>query len=229
MRRRFFAYAYTDASDLNSFIAKQPEALWEGMQVSDPEHSPAVARLRRTLDRCKAQASMLEASPAPAPAPPQASTPAASNVWAEHAPPRLDSEAVQRMQASFRANYPGEHLDADGVPSIRLLSLVHQWFAPKGVIKWVPWQLRMSQKQYQDIIEARAARTLRTEAQLVSAALFDETPELSIDRAHLSPAWLARTQQIFRNAIALCNGAHLATLKAFDKKDLGSVHATAAY
>ena len=65
---------------------------------------------------------MLEASPGPgpAPAPPQASTPAASNVWAEHAPPRLDSEAVQRTQASFRANYPGEHLDADGMPSIRL-------------------------------------------------------------------------------------------------------------
>ena len=81
-----------------------------------------------------------------------------------------------------------------------------------------PWQLRMSHKQYQDIIEARTARTLRTEAQLVSAALFDETPELSIDRAHLSPAWLARTQQVFRNAIALCGGAHLATLKAFDKK-----------
>ena len=105
-----FAYAYSDASDLNSFIAKQPDALWEGMQVSDPEHSPAVARLRRTLDKCKAQASTPEASPALAPALPQASTPAASNVWAEHAPHRLDSEAVQRMQASFRANYPGEHL-----------------------------------------------------------------------------------------------------------------------
>ena len=78
----------------------------------------------------------------------------------------------------------------------------------------------MSQKQYQDIIEARATRTLRAEAQLVSSALFDETPEVSIDSAHLSPAWLARTQQIFRNAIALCNGAHLATLKAFHKKIL---------
>ncbi|CAE7296631.1 unnamed protein product, partial [Symbiodinium pilosum] len=120
-----FAYAYSDASDLNSFIAKQPDALWEGMQITDPEHSPAVAR--RALDR-----------PArPLHRHPQASTPAASNVWAEHAPPRLDSEAVQRMQASFRANCPGEHLDADGMPSIRLLSLVHQWFTPKGVIKWV--------------------------------------------------------------------------------------------
>ena len=69
-------------------------------------------------------------------------------------------------------------------------------------------------------MEARASLALRTEAQLVSSALFDETPELSIERAHLSPAWLARTQQIFRNAIALCGGARLAVLKAFDKKIL---------
>ena len=62
-----FAYAYSDASDLNSFIAKQPDALWEGMQITDPEHSPAVAR--RALDRCKSYASTLEAGSAPAPAP----------------------------------------------------------------------------------------------------------------------------------------------------------------
>ena len=161
-----------------------------------------------------------DACPSSAAPAPSNSTAIATNVWAEHAPPRLDTEALQRLQASFKANYSGEHLDSDSTPSIRLLSLVHQWFMPKGAIKWIPWQLRMSHKQYQDIIEARAARTLRTEAQLVSAALFDETPELNIDRAHLSPAWLARTQQVFCNAIALCGGAHLATLKAFDKKIL---------
>ena len=214
-----FAYAYHDVEDLNSFVGKETQEFWESIQLADPEHSPAVARLRRALDRCKQQA----CGPAPQP-PPQSSAPAlsspASNVWAEHAPPRLDAEAVQRMQNTFRSNYLGERLDADAMPSIRLLSLVHQWFTPKGAIKWVPWQLRVSQNQYQDIIEARAARTLRTEAQLVSSALFDETPELSIDRAHLSPAWLARTQQIFRSVIALCNGAHLATLKTVDKKVL---------
>ena len=87
-------------------------------------------------------------------APPSTATPAATNVWAEHAPPRLDADAVQRMQSTFKANYPGEHLDNDCMPSIRLLSIVHLWFAPRGTIKWVPWQLRMSQRQYQDIMEA---------------------------------------------------------------------------
>ena len=113
---------------------------------------------------CTAQTSVPEVGPAPAPALPQASAPVASNAWAEHAPPRLYLEAVQRMQASFRTNYPGEHLDADGMPSIRLLSFGAPVVHPKGVIKWVPWQLRLSQKQYQDIVEARTTRTLRTES-----------------------------------------------------------------
>ena len=213
-----FAYAYTSPEDLATFIAKQGQDLWDQMQITDPEHSPAVARLRRALDLSKSITKSKDASPsALAPTAPQS---IATNVWAEHAPPRLDSEAVQRMQSTFKSNYPGEHLDSDCMPSIRLLSIVHLWFAPRGTIKWVPWQLRMSQRQYQEIMEARTAKTLRTEAQLVSSALFDETPEISIDRAHLSPAWLARTQQVFRNAIALCGGAHLAVLKAFDKKVL---------
>ena len=143
----------------------------------------------------------------------------ASGPWSERSG-KIYSEAVQRMQATFKANYPGEHLDSDCMPSIRLLSLVHLWFAPRGAIKWVPRQLRVSQRQYQDIIEARASRALRAEAQLVSSVLFDETPELSIERTHLSPAWLARTQQVSRNAMALCGGARLAVLKAFDKKVL---------
>ena len=213
-----FAYAYTSSEDLSTFIAKQSQTLWDDLQVTDPEHCPAVARLRRALDLSKTVTRARDHHPSTAP--PSTATPAATNVWAEHAPPRLDADAVQRMQSTFKANYPGERLDNDCMPSIRLLSIVHLWFAPRGTIKWVPRQLRMSQRQYQDIMEARTSRTLRTEAQLVSSALFDETPELCIERAHLSPAWLARTQQIFRNAIALCGGAHLAVLKAFDKKIL---------
>ena len=122
------------------------------------------------------------------------------------------------MVEQFRNAYTSEHLDSDSMPSIRLLSLVHQWFKPHGAIKWIPWQLRLSAKQYQELIEARTAKTLRTEAQLISTALFDETPEQSIDRAFLSPAWLSRCQTVMRNAIALCNGAHLRILKAFDAK-----------
>ncbi|CAE7324957.1 unnamed protein product, partial [Symbiodinium sp. CCMP2456] len=106
------------------------------------------------------------------------------------------------------------------MPSVRLLSIVHKWFAPGSAITWVPWQLRLSQKQYQEIIESKATKTLRTEAQFLSTALFDETPEMPVDHLRLSSAWLGRIQTVFRNAIAICKGAHLARLKAFDKKIL---------
>ena len=66
----------------------------------------------------------------------------ALNVWAEHAPPRLDSEAVSKLIEKFKQNYPSEHLDSDTRPSIRLLSLVHQWFRPHGAIKWVQHVLK---------------------------------------------------------------------------------------
>ena len=42
-----FAYAYSDASDLNSFIAKQPDALWEGMPLTDPERARQVQVSRK--------------------------------------------------------------------------------------------------------------------------------------------------------------------------------------
>ena len=214
-----FAYSYISAADLSSFIQNQPTQLWTNLGVTDPEHCPATARLRRALDKCKALTRAADtAAPGSASGSMRLLQRPAPNVWAEHAPPRLENEAVQRMVEQFRNAYTSEHLDSDSMPSIRLLSLVHQWFVPHGTIKWIPWQLRLSAKQYQDIIEARTAKTLRAEAQLISTALFDETPEQNIDRAFLSPAWLSRCQTVMRNAIALCNGAHLRILKAFDAK-----------
>ena len=102
-----FAYAYTSSEDLATFIAKQSQSLWEELQVTDPEHCPAVARLRRALDMSKSITRSKDNNPSSAL--PPAPTALASNVWAEHAPPRLDSDAVQRMQSTFKANYPGEH------------------------------------------------------------------------------------------------------------------------
>ena len=76
----------------------------------------------------------------------------------------------------------------------------------------------MSARQYQELMEARTARTRRTEAQLISSALFDGTPTLQVDKGSLSPAWLSKRQTVFRNAIVICGCAHLRIVKAFDKK-----------
>ena len=45
------------------------------------------------------------------------------------------------------------------MPSVRLLSIVHR-----------SWQLRLSEKQYQELIESKASRTIRTEAAFLSTA-----------------------------------------------------------
>ena len=178
------------------------------------------ARLRRALDKCKSitqaadQANLLPVPGVTA----QPSSGTALNVWAEHALPRLDADAVTKLIEKIRQNYPNEHLDSDTRPSIRLLSLVHQWFRTHGAVKWIPWQLHMSEKTYQELLEARAARTLRTEAQLISNALFDETPEVSIAPGGINPAWFMRAQVVFSNAVAICGGAHLRILRAFDKR-----------
>ena len=209
-------FAYHSTENLDRFCAPEFAELWQELEVGDPSRSPAMARLRRALLRAKAltQASDAVEPSAPAPTPPAQSI----NTWAEHAPPRLDSAVITQLVADFKANYPGEYLDGDAMPSVRLLSLVHKWFTPGNSIAWIPWQLRLSQKQ--EIIESKSSKLLRTEAQFLSTALFDETPEMPVDHLRLSSAWLSRTQGVLRNAIALCKGAHLARLKAFDKKIL---------
>ena len=84
--------------------------------------------------------------------------------------------------------------------------------------KWIPWQLRLSARQYQEAMEARSHKVARTEAQLLTHAFFDETPEVSVEGRALTASWLHRTQQVFRNALALCQAVHLLNAKALDQQ-----------
>ena len=213
-----FAYAYTSSEDLSTFIAKQSQSLWDDLQVTDPVHCPAVARLRRALDLSKAATRAKDSHPSAAPA--STATPPATNAWAEHAPPRLDADAVQRMakhiQGRLSRGTPGQRLHAKHPPAKHSAPLVraarhHKMgsLATSHVATPVPGYNGGAHVPHPP-----------HRGTVGGFAIFDETPELSIERAHLSPAWLARAQQIFRNAIALCGGAHLAVLKAFDKKIL---------
>ena len=188
-----------------------------------------MARLRRALVQAQVRVKQYEAeavrtaepSTASASAPPAGTAPAA-DARVEHAPQRLDNDTVARMVTEFKEAYPGELLDSNAMPSIRLLSLVHAWFKEAATprIKYVPWQYRMSQRQYTEIVEARAHRVIRTEAQLLSTALFDDTPTIGLESHIINASWLGARQRIVSNAIALCKGAHLAVLKAFDAKVL---------
>lgn len=75
----------------------------------------------------------------------------------------------------------------------------------------------MSQKQYQDMTEAKTHKPIRSEAQLLGA-LLDETPEIPLENMKLSAEWLMKTQQVFRNAWVMVGAAHLQIFKKFDDK-----------
>ena len=134
----------------------------------------------------------------------------------EHVPPKLTQERIDELTKRFAEHYPGEILTSDSMPYIRLLSLVHEGL--KARLTWVPWQYRLSAKQYQEIHEAKSHKPLRSEMQILTHAIVDDTPELSLDHRSLSPGWFLRCQTVFRNALALCNAAHLANLKLFDAR-----------
>ena len=57
-----FAYAYNSTADLSDFVAKQSQALWDALGVTDPEHCTPVARLCRALDKCKSLTQALDKS-----------------------------------------------------------------------------------------------------------------------------------------------------------------------
>ena len=78
-----FAYAYLDPTDLSDFVTKQSSSLWEQLQVTDPEHSPAVARLRRALDMSQSITRAQDAGPASSAPSPSTNTAIATNVWAD--------------------------------------------------------------------------------------------------------------------------------------------------
>ena len=91
--------------------------------MDDPLHSPAMARLRRAHVRAQAVSLAVDTAQQPSTALPAAQP--QLNSWAEHAPPRLDASVIAQLahHKDFKTSYPGEFLDSDAMPSVRLLSI----------------------------------------------------------------------------------------------------------
>ena len=97
-----FAFAYNSTADLDVFLSDKYDELWLGLGITDPAHSPAMARLRRALKRAQ---NLTELADSPATASSSTPTaPASLNAWAEHAPPRLDASMlnISPLQHSCR-------------------------------------------------------------------------------------------------------------------------------
>ena len=219
-----FAYAFPEIRSLESLLSGLSDSDLSDMGSTDQFHGVHAAKLRKALrfahDLCQQPT-----EPAPhvqqPPSLPAAILPQASPAsWVENLPPKLSPEAAQELIDDFKTNYPGELLDEDTMPSIRLLSLVQHSLKPGEKIRWIPWQFRLSSKQYTEIMEAKSSKPMRAEAQLLASALYDDTPEMPVAHLRLAASWLSRIQTVYRNAWALCGAAHLNNLKAFDKRVL---------
>ena len=220
-----FAYAFPEIRSLESLLSGLSDSDLSDMGSTDQFHGVQAARIRKALrfahDLCQQPTDPfhhINQPSLPAAILPQAS-PAS---WVENLPPKLSQEAAQELIDDFKTNYPdtGELLDEDTMPSIRLLSLVQHSLKPGEKIRWIPWQFRLSSKQYTEIMEAKSSKPMRTEAQLLASALYDDTPEMPVAHLRLAASWLSRIQTVYRNAWALCGAAHLNNLKAFDKRVL---------
>ena len=169
--------------------------------------------LRLAWTRC-------QATQAPALPPPGQSTAtppegiASQSTWSETYPPKLTSEVVSALKQKFKRNYPAEILLPETTPSLRLLSLIHHQKV-KGEFKWVPWKYRLSQAKADEITAVKPNRIAKSEELQLHALLVDSPPELHIDNGALGMHALRQTFETFSYAMAMCEIAHLATMKTY--------------
>ena len=139
--------------------------------------------------------------------------------WNEAFPPKLSQSVVLEMKKKFHKNFPSEILSSDSLPSNRLLALVHQTVS-KGSWRWVPWKHRMTLAREEDWQLSRNAKYPKIEGLQLHAFLLDEPPTIDVSSGNFGLHTLRVMFDAFNIAVALCDGAHLASLKSYSSKFL---------
>ena len=137
--------------------------------------------------------------------------------WNEAFPPKLSQSVVLEMKKKFQKNYPSEILSSDSLPSNRLLALVHQTVS-KSSWRWVPWKHRMTLAREEDWQLSRSAKYPKIEGLQLHALLLDEPPTIDVSSGNFGLHTLRVMFDTFNIAVALCDGAHLASLKGYSSK-----------
>ena len=172
------------------------------------------ARLRAAFVRCQSNPKS-DDQPASAQAVPKESSTGSS--WTESFAPKLTNESIHDLKSKFLKNYPSELLTQETTPSTRLLSLVHHQLS-KQEWKWVPWRYRLSVSKCDELHSQRAAKIPKLEGLSLSALLLDEIPAIEVSNDNMGINAIRTSMDLFNTAMALCNGAHLATLKEYSQK-----------
>ncbi|CAE7325932.1 Plscr3 [Symbiodinium sp. CCMP2592] len=217
-----YARACTTPSELEELIT---HFMTEAAVTEAAERFITKASLRLLFSKCRQSEGMasLEATPssslplgeAPSTAVPPA--PAAvplSSSWQEAWPAKLSGERTAALRKRFEEDYPTELLDAESFPSARLLALTNKMLSEKEV-RWIPWKYRLSARAQEDSLLIRPKKQARFD---IAEFFFDEAPTRDIHEGPASFSFVTQLLSLAANAIALCQGAHLGSLKLYNKK-----------
>eukprot|EP00435_Cladocopium_sp_Y103_P044479 s2619_g12.t1 len=152
--------------------------------------------------------------------PPIPSEPAPSSdvsSWTEAFAPKMEHAMVQKLKDAFLANYPSELLTPDLMPSLRLLSLVYSQIQKKQW-RWIPWKYRMSVARADEVQGRRLPKLPKLEGMQLHSLLMDEPPCLEINSNTMGVNAIRNMMEVHDRAVAICQGAHLANLKAYTQK-----------
>ena len=145
-----------------------------------------------------------------------------SQSWVETCAPKLEAETIRKLKATFLSNYPSELLSPETMPSTRLLSLVHHQLA-KRQWHWIPWKFRLSASKAEEISQQRSAKIPKLDSVTLQSLLCDDPPSIEISNQGMGLHAMRTMFDVHNLAIALCNGAHLATLKGYTQKFMSFV------
>ena len=217
-----FARSCNDQEELASLISH----LMEASDTSAPgDQIMARASVRLLFSRCREScglppldevkgAQQPTGSASPPSAPP---APNAGSSWQESWPAKLSAERTAELRKRFEDDYPTELLDSESFPSSRLLALTSKMVADKE-IRWLPWKFRLSAKAQDDSLLIRPKKLPRLTE--LSDLLLDEAPSRDIHDGPASFNLINQLLTLATNSIALCRGAHLGSLKLYQKKFL---------
>ncbi len=99
----------------------------------------------------------------------------------------------------------------------RLLALVAHNVS-KSKWKWVPWKFRVSVAKEEDIQTSRSAKVPKLEGIHLHALLMDDPPSIDVTGGDLGLHAIRTMFEVFNNAVAMCEAAHLASLKSYTAK-----------
>lgn len=134
--------------------------------------------------------------------------------------PKLTVAEVTELREKFEANYPGELICDQTMPSLTFLSVVKD-MKDSDVYKWIPWKSRVSEYVQAQFNEARPPRNdrqlLRSLMKLEDIEALDQ-PSNFVPTSGPVESPLLKFQHLFAVALAMVDAAHLLTLKRFNHK-----------